>query len=103
MPNVAESNVAPISAANHASNAKQLINPEFPIEYVQVVVGSRDKDGNRHEVIHTIDGKDVSIVDYQFSIKQKHTKAKDEEGKTIGFEPSGEETLKLILGYIRSP
>lgn len=103
MPNTAESNVASISPANHANNAKQLINPDFPIEYVQVVVGSKDKDGNRHEVIHTIDGKDVSIVDYQFSIKQKHTKTKDDEGRPIGFEPSGEETLKLTLGYIRNP
>ena len=82
--------------------APQLINPEFPIESVTVVVCQRDKNGAVHEAIHTVDGTAVSIVDYQFNIKQKHVKAKDDEGKLIGFEPSGEETLKLVLSYIRA-
>jgi hypothetical protein len=80
----------------------KLINKEFPIESVTVVVCQRDKNGNVHEAIHTVDGTDVSIVDYQFNIKQKHVKAKTEDGTVIGFEPSGEETLKLVLSYIRA-
>lgn len=81
----------------------KLINLDFPIESVTVVVLQKDKDGNEHEVIHTIDGTQVSIVDYQFNIKQKHVKAKTEDGNVVGFEPSGEETLKLTVSYIRNP
>lgn len=93
----------PMPAQTEDKKAPQLINKEFPIESVTVVVCQRDKNGNVHEAIHTVDGTEVSIVDYQFNIKQKHVKAKDEEGNVIGFEPSGEETLKLTLSYIRSP
>jgi len=81
----------------------QPVNSDFPIESVTIVVVQKDKEGDVHEVIHTIDGTQVSIVDYQFNVKQKHAKAKTEEGMTIGFEPTGEETLKLVLSYIRNP
>ena len=83
--------------------APQLINPEFPIESVTIVVCQLDKSGVPHEIIHTVDGTKVSIVDYQFNVKQKHAKAKTEEGAVIGFEPTGEESLKLSLSYIRNP
>lgn len=81
--------------------APQLVNGDFPVEYVTVIVGQRDKNGNCHETVHLVDGKDVSIVDYQLNVKQKHVKAKAEDGAVIGFEPTGEETLKLTVSYIR--
>lgn len=78
------------------------VNSEFPIEYVHIVVGQIDKDGNTHEVVHSVDGKQVSIVEYTLNVKQKHVKSKTEDGNVVGFEPSGEETLKLTLSYIKS-
>jgi hypothetical protein len=90
-------------AAPVDKQAPQLINTDFPIEYVTIVVGQKGKDGKVHEMVHTVDGTDVSIVDYQFNVKQKHAKAKTEEGMTIGFEPTGEETIKMTLSYIRNP
>lgn len=93
----------PVTVIPENKSAPKLINLDFPIESVTVVVVQKGKDGDLHEVVHTIDGTQVSIVDYQFNIKQKHAKAKTEEGMTIGFEPTGEETLKLVLSYIRNP
>lgn len=90
-----------LNKSEQEMKAPQLINKDFPVEYITVIVGQKDKDGNYHETVHLVDGKDVSIVDYQLSVKQKHVKAKAEDGAVIGFEPTGEETLKLTVSYIR--
>jgi hypothetical protein len=79
------------------------VNRNFPIEYVSIVVGQKDKDGNVTETIHTIDGTEVQIVEHKLHIAQKHKQAKGPEGELIGFEPTGEETLNLQVKFIRNP
>jgi hypothetical protein len=86
-----------------AQSTKMAVNKDAPIEYVHVVVGHKDKDGTRHEVVHKVDGTDVAISKFNLSHEQKFAKVKNEEGLPLGFEPTGEEVLTVTVKYIKAP
>lgn len=82
---------------------KLAVNPDFPIDSIHVVIGVKTKDGKVEEQVYSVDGTKVQITGYTFDVKQKHQKAKDEDGNLIGFEPTGEETMRLVVSYVRNP
>jgi hypothetical protein len=71
----------------------------FPISNVGVVIGYQTKKGIE-EVVHQVDGDDVTITSCTHEVVKKMRQVK-EEGQVVGFEPTGEETLILKVKYIR--
>jgi hypothetical protein len=74
-------------------------NKDFPINSVSVVIGVKTKK-SVEDVIHFIDGEEVTITDCHHQIVKK-MKPKKVDGDIIGYEPTGEETLILKVKYIR--
>lgn len=73
----------------------------MPITDVSVCIGMKDKNGQRTEVVHQIDGEsDFRIVDCTHNVKEEMTPVRV-EGKIEGFEPSGKYRLKLDCVYIK--
>lgn len=70
-----------------------------PVADVAVVLGFRTKSGKREEVVHTIDSDEVSIVSCTYAVERKIRQVKDEAGKSLGFEPTGEYVLTLKVKY----
>ncbi len=76
---------------------------KFPVASASVAIEYRAKNGQAHEVVHTVDGEVVEIVSCTHDIKKKMVAAKDPEtGERLGFEPTGEEELILKVKYIRN-
>jgi len=72
-----------------------------PITDVTVIIGMRNREGNREEIIHDINTEQKKrIVLCNHNIEEKMQKAKDDEGIFIGYEPTGEYTLTLKVKYI---
>lgn len=69
----------------------------LPVSDVTVIIGYKDRDGRRTEVIHDI--ADVRITECQHSFAEKQKMTKDNDGQLLGFEPTGEYILKLLVKY----
>jgi hypothetical protein len=72
---------------------------DFTINSVGVVIGYKTKKGIE-EVVHQIDGEEVTITSCQHEVVKKMRQVK-EEGQVVGYEPTGEETLVIKVKYIR--
>lgn len=72
---------------------------ELPVSDVAVVIGFKTKNGQREEIVHTIDSDDVSITNCLHSVEQKVKQAKSVTGELLGFEPTGEYILTLKVKY----
>lgn len=68
-----------------------------PVTDVTVIVGYKDGNGIRQEVIHDI--TDRRILKYNLSTEAKMEKVKV-EGQIVDFAPTGEVHLKLELKYL---
>jgi hypothetical protein len=69
----------------------------LPVSDVTVIIGYKDRDGRRVEVIHDVN--DVRITECTHSFTEKQKLAKDEDGHILGFEPTGEYVLKLTVKF----
>lgn len=80
-----------------------MADPKIGIDYsdVAVCLGITGKDGKRQEIVHQIDGQDVRIVSVAHGITEKVKQAKDDDGNTLGFEPTGEYELTLKVKFIK--
>lgn len=74
-------------------------NRDFHINSVGVVVGYKTSKGI-NEVVHQIDGEEVTITSCSHSVVKK-MRAVKEDGQTVGYEPTGEEELVLRVKFIR--
>lgn len=72
----------------------------MPISDVTVIIGYRNSDGQRIEVAHDV-GAGVKIFGVSHSIIEKQQKTKDDDGRLLGFEPTGEYELKLVVKYTK--
>lgn len=75
------------------------LNRDFPINSITVVIGYKTERGIQ-EVIHQLDGEVVRIVSFQHDVTNKTSPVK-EDGKLVGHEPTGEETVVIKIKYIR--
>lgn len=84
-----------------ATKTVESISKRTSIEYTDltVIVGSNDKDGNRQEQVHVIDGEVVNIAKVLLLNEEKQRACKNDEGNIVGYEPSGEVNLKLEVKY----
>ncbi len=73
----------------------------LPVTDVAVVIGYKTKNGKKEEIVHTIDSDDVRIVTCSHTVEEKMKAAKDEEGNSLGFEPTGEYVLTLKVKFIK--
>jgi hypothetical protein len=74
--------------------------PGVPVTDITVVVGFKDPNGERREVIHQVDGADYRITKCIHETSEK-VAAVREEGAIIGFEPTGEFRLKLDATFVK--
>ena len=72
---------------------------DFPVNSVGVVIGYNTKKGIE-EVVHQVDGDDVTITSCIHEVVKKMRTVK-ENGAVVGYEPTGEETLTIRVKYIR--
>lgn len=79
------------------------ISKDFVVESVHVVVAYKTKNGKTEEVVHTIDGTQVQITDFNLKTSQKTQKVKGDDGELIGFEPTGEESLTVSVKFTKNP
>ena len=73
---------------------------DFPIQKVEVTVTYTTPDGPK-KVVHEVDGAKVQIARCTHDIDKQFKPTKDEEGNLLGHEPTGIETLKLNVKYIK--
>lgn len=89
-PPVADSSPTPQIAPNR-------LPPGVPVTDVTIIIGFKDRHGNRQEIIHDI--VDKRIVKCQHTVEAKLEKVKV-EGQLVDFATTGEVNVKLDLKYI---
>ena len=93
--------VALVGKAQPGMKTASSLLSAVPITDVTVIIGMRNREGNREEIIHDINTENKKrIVLCNHNIEEKMQKAKDDEGMFIGYEPTGEYTLTLKVKYI---
>lgn len=78
-------------------------NEEFNVKYVHVLIGTMGKDGEVHETVHSVNGDDVMITAFKQHSEDKVKPCKDDDGRVIGFEPTGECQMSMTVKFIRNP
>lgn len=72
----------------------------MPVRDVTIVIGYTTTDGQRSEVTHEV-GPGLRIVGFVQGVVEKMQKTKDDDGRLLGFEPTGEYELTLKVKYTK--
>lgn len=72
-----------------------------PVMDVTVVIGMKDRKGNRQEIVHQIEtDADIRITECNHQVKEDVVPVR-EDGSIIGFEPTGKYRFKLDVLYVK--
>lgn len=77
------------------------LSDKVPVSDVTLIIGYRDRQGARQEVIHDIVDSDHRIVMCSHNVLEKVQKVKDDQGNLMGFEPTGEYEVTIKIKYVR--
>ena len=82
--------------------SQRLLKGGTPFTDITVCIGFLDENGNRQEIVQTLDATKVRIVSCLHGVEEKMKMVKDSEtGDNLGFEPTGEYILQLKAKYIK--
>lgn len=88
-------------AGEGAMRQSRRLDGKVPVSDVTLIIGYRDRQGARQEVIHDIVDSDHRIVMCSHNVIEKVQKVKDDEGNLMGFEPTGEYEVTIKIKYVR--
>lgn len=90
----------PMTAADLAARAARRIAGKVPISDITIIVGRTNAEGQRSEEMTNVDRRDYRITGFSQVISEKMQKVKDDEGRLMGHEPTGEHEITIKIRYV---